>query len=93
MKRKEKVSIMKNVALITQIGVTIISTILIALLIGKKLDEWLGTGVIFTFIFILLGISSSFMTILRLGAKEKNRPIKDWGEEDEDEEDDDGSDF
>lgn len=93
MKRKEKVSIMKNVALITQIGVTIISTILIALLIGKKLDEWLGTGVIFTLIFILLGISSSFMTILRLGAKEKNRPIEDWGEEDEDEDEDDDPDF
>jgi F0F1-type ATP synthase assembly protein I len=88
MKRKEKVSIMKNIALITQIGVTIISTILVALFIGKKLDEWLGTGVIFTLIFLLLGIATSFMTILRLGLKEENKPIEDWGEEDEDEDDD-----
>ncbi len=87
MKRKEKVSIMKNVALITQVGITIISTILIALLLGKKLDEWLGTGVLFTLVLLVLGIASSFMTILRLGLREKNKPIEDWGEEDEDEDD------
>ncbi|BES66635.1 hypothetical protein SANA_30740 [Gottschalkiaceae bacterium SANA] len=91
MKRKEKVSIMKNVALITQIGITIISTILLALFVGKKLDEWLGTGLVFTLIFLLLGVATSFMTILRLGLKEENKPIKNWGEEDEDE--DDGPDF
>jgi hypothetical protein len=27
------------------------------------------------------------MTILRLGLKEENKPLKDWGEEDEDEDD------
>jgi F0F1-type ATP synthase assembly protein I len=91
MKRKEKVSIMKGIALITQIGITIISTILIALFVGKKLDEWLGTGLIFTLIFLLLGVVTSFMTILRLGLKEENKPIQDWKEEDEDE--DDGPDF
>ena len=91
MKRKEKVSIMKSVALITQVGITIISTILIALFAGKKLDEWLGTGVVLTLLFLLLGIATSFMTILRLGLKEENKPIENWKEEDEDE--DDGPDF
>jgi F0F1-type ATP synthase assembly protein I len=91
MKRKEKVSIMKNVALITQIGITIISTILLALFVGKKLDQWLGTGLVFTLIFLLLGVATSFITILRLGLKQENKPIENWGEEDEDE--DDGADF
>lgn len=83
MKRKDKVEIAKNFALVTQIGISIVVTILIAMLIGKSLDDWLGTKILFTLVFIILGIASCFMTILRLGTKEKNKRLEDWGEEEE----------
>lgn len=84
MKRKDKVAIAKNFALVTQIGVTIVVTIILTLLVGKKLDDWLGTKILFTIVFLILGIASGFMTIMRLGTKEKNKRLEDWGEEDED---------
>lgn len=84
MKRKDKVAIAKNFALVTQIGVTIVVTIILTLLVGKKLDDWLGTKILFTIVFLILGIASCFMTIMRLGTKEKNKRLEDWGEEDED---------
>lgn len=84
MKRKDKVEIAKNFALVTQVGVTIVVTILITLLIGKTLDDWLGTRILFTIIFLILGIASCFKMIMRLGTKEKNKRLEDWGEEDDD---------
>jgi|GEM_PF-2434482 len=83
MKRKDKVEIAKNFALVTQIGVTIVVTILITMLVGKTLDDWLGTRILFTLIFLILGIASCFMTIMRLGTKEKNKRLEDWGEEED----------
>ncbi len=84
MKRKDKVEIAKNFALVTQIGITIVVTILITMLVGKTLDDWLGTRILFTLIFLILGIASCFKTIMRLGTKEKNKRLEDWGEEEED---------
>ncbi len=52
---------MKNVILISQLAISLISPILLALFIGVKLDEWLGYDGIFSIILLILGVIAGFM--------------------------------
>ena len=45
-----------EIAIVSQVGLTMAGSILFCLAVGYGLDEWLGTGRIFTVVFILLGI-------------------------------------
>jgi ATP synthase protein I len=46
----------ENVAIVTQLGLTMAGSIAFCFFIGLKLDQWLGTRGVFTAVFILLGI-------------------------------------
>jgi F0F1-type ATP synthase assembly protein I len=46
----------ENIAIVTQLGLTMAGCILFCFFIGFYLDKWLGTGGIFVTIFILLGV-------------------------------------
>lgn len=67
---------MKNIVLITQVGLSIVSSILLGLWIGTKLDKWLGTKYIFSIIMIFLGIASGFLQAYKLINKASNSNSK-----------------
>lgn len=67
---------MKNIVLITQVGLSVISSILLGLWIGIKLDKWLDTKYIFSIIMILLGIASGFLQAYKLINKATNNNSK-----------------
>lgn len=67
---------MKNIVLITQVGISVISPILLGLWIGTKLDKWLGTKYIFSIIMIILGIASGFLQAYKLITKATNNNSK-----------------
>jgi len=51
--------------LITQVGLTIIFTLLIALFVGRYLDEKFNLNGIFTILFILIGIGAGFFSVYK----------------------------
>lgn len=67
---------MKNIVLITQVGISVISPILLGLWIGTKLDKWLGTKYIFSIIMLILGIASGFLQAYKLINKTTNKNSK-----------------
>lgn len=52
-------------ALILQIGISMLTPILLCIFIGRLLDKWLGTGFI-TAVFVILGIMAAFRSIFYL---------------------------
>ncbi|MDL2268464.1 AtpZ/AtpI family protein [Desulfosarcina sp. OttesenSCG-928-A07] len=46
-----------NLAIVTQLGLTMVGCILFCLFVGHYLDKWTGLKGVFTTIFILLGIA------------------------------------
>jgi ATP synthase protein I len=57
--------LVEQMALVTQIGLTMAGSILLCFAIGYFLDKWLGTRGIFLIIFILLGIAGGGWTVYR----------------------------
>lgn len=52
---------LKNLALVTQIAISMISPIFLGLLIGNYLDKKLNTSPILVIIFMVLGVCSGFL--------------------------------
>lgn len=57
---------MKNLVLISQVGISMITPILLGLFIGNKLDKWLGWNGIMTIILILMGVAAGFLNTYKL---------------------------
>lgn len=57
--------LLEQMALVTQIGLTMAGSIVLCFFIGYFLDKWLGTRGIFLIIFILLGIAGGGWTVYR----------------------------
>lgn len=71
MKPKEpKGRALENLAYVTQIGISMLVPIMLGLYIGKWIDKKLGTGPIFLFAFILMGIVSSFINLFKMTEKQ-----------------------
>ena len=68
-----KFKIYENLALITQIGLIMIVPILLSIFIGKFIDDKLGTGNIFLFIFIIIGVSASFINLYKVAMRGYNK--------------------
>ncbi len=66
MKRKKKSSL-QNLALLSQVGIMMLVSILGSLLIGIWLDKKLGTGMIATIIALILGVGAAFRNLYVLG--------------------------
>lgn len=71
-KRNDK-SALKNLALISQIGISMIAPILLGLWIGGKIDKWLSTSSIFSIIFMLLGVGGAFMNLFKITGAFKDK--------------------
>ncbi|MFA5523171.1 MAG: AtpZ/AtpI family protein [Tissierellales bacterium] len=66
MKPKESSKILRNLALISQVGISMLVPILGGTWLGITIDEKLGTGAIFFLIFIVLGVVSAFVTLFKI---------------------------
>mgnify|MGYP006275644561 CR=1 FL=1 len=66
MKRKDWALIVQMVALVSQLGITMISAVGVAFFIGRLLDRWLGFNLIFTIIFLVLGVGGGFLAVYQL---------------------------
>ncbi len=63
----------QNIVLITQIGFSIVTPILIGVFLGKIVDKWLNTQGIFTIIFIILGAITGFMNLFKMSTKNRRK--------------------
>ncbi|HLS53935.1 MAG TPA: AtpZ/AtpI family protein, partial [Tissierellaceae bacterium] len=59
--------------LISQIGISIITPILLGVFIGQFVDKWLKTEGIFVIIFIILGTGAGFLNLFKLTGAWKDK--------------------
>jgi F0F1-type ATP synthase assembly protein I len=62
----DKSRIFQNLALISQIGISMAVPILGGIFIGNFLDNKFNTGVVFLIIFAVIGIISAFISLFRI---------------------------
>ncbi|MCF8109923.1 MAG: AtpZ/AtpI family protein [Desulfobacteraceae bacterium] len=55
----------QNLQIVMQIGLTMAGSIIFCMFVGRLIDGWLGTGGIFTIIFILFGIIGGAIVVYR----------------------------
>ncbi|MFP4668621.1 MAG: AtpZ/AtpI family protein [Desulfosalsimonas sp.] len=55
----------QNLQIVMQIGLTMAGSIIFCMFLGHLIDGWLGTGGIFTIIFILFGIVGGAIVVYR----------------------------
>ena len=71
---------MKNLVLVTQVGISLVTPILLGAILGIYIDKYLTTRWLFSLIFIVLGIISGFYNTYRLIMSLNTR--KEGGEDD-----------
>lgn len=76
MNNKEWQTVVQLTALVTQLGLTMISSVVVAFFIGRWIDRLMGLTLVFTLIFLILGIISGFYSAYRL-IIQTTRPKKD----------------
>ncbi len=62
---REEPSLLKQLARLSTIGVTLVAATAIGLGIGYGLDRWLGTQPWLTLLFTLFGIAAGFLNLFR----------------------------
>lgn len=63
----------ENLILITQVGIMMIVPIILCFFIGKFIDSKLGTGNIFLFIFIIIGVAAAFVNLYKIAMRGYNK--------------------
>jgi ATP synthase protein I len=58
-------SVLRQLARLSTIGVSLVATTAIGLAIGYGMDRWLGTSPWLTLIFTLFGIAAGFLNLFR----------------------------
>lgn len=67
--RRKWIKALRNLSLVSQIGISMVMPIIAGVLIGNYLDKKLGTTPLFLFVMIILGIGSSFTTLFKIVIK------------------------
>ena len=57
---------MKNLVLISQVGMNMVVSIILCLYLGVKIDEWIKTKPVFTIIMLVIGIISGTFSSYKL---------------------------
>ncbi len=70
--KKNNKNMLQNLSLITQIGLSIITPIIMGVYLGGFIDKKVGTEMIFTLIFIILGAIAGFLNLFKLADKDRN---------------------
>lgn len=66
MNKKNNKNMYKNLVLITQVGLSIVTPILLGVYLGGLLDKKLNTNGVFTLILIVLGAGAGFLNLFKL---------------------------
>jgi len=70
------VQAIKGMTLLSQIGITMVANIFVALFIGKYLDQWLNTSPLFLLLFMVIGvfsgIKSVYLLIIKIDKRDKS---------------------
>lgn len=66
MPKKNTSKVLQNIALVTQIGISMVVPIIGSIFLGNFLDKKLGTNVLFLIIFVILGVGAAFMTLFKM---------------------------
>lgn len=72
-KKEDNRSALKNLALISQLGISMVTPILLGVYIGQWIDGRMGTKGIFMLVFILLGVGGGFMNLFKITGAFKNK--------------------
>lgn len=64
---------MQNLTLVTHIGVVMIIPIIGGVYFGNYLDTRFGTNGVFLFIFIIIGVITSFMNLFKIGLRKSKK--------------------
>lgn len=70
---KDKLKIMQGIALITQIGISMIVPIILGIFIGRFLDNLIGTNNIFLFLFIIISVGAAFLNLFKVGLRDQDK--------------------
>lgn len=76
MKVNNKSKIYQNVALVTQIGITMVITIGGGILLGSFIDKKLGTNSVFLAIFTVISVLAAFMNLYNITTRDLDRKGK-----------------
>lgn len=68
--------VLKNLALISQIGISVITPILLGVYIGQFIDKKIGTNGIFSILLIIIGAGGGFLNIFKLTENNDNKRKK-----------------
>ena len=72
--KNKKYDSLKNLALVSQIGISIITPILLGVYLGNFIDKKLGTNGVFAIILIIVGAAAGFLNIFKLtGSNDKRK--------------------
>lgn len=75
---KNDKSALKNLALISQVGISIVTPILLGVYIGQFIDRKVGTNGVFAITLIIIGAAAGFLNIFKLaGGNNKKGKKKD----------------
>lgn len=67
---QDRKNLLRSLGMVSTMGISFAVAIAIGVYVGLKLDEWLGTGPWFFFIFLFFGIAAGFRNIFILAEKE-----------------------
>jgi ATP synthase protein I len=71
----EEPSVLRQLARLSTIGVTLVAATAIGLAMGYGLDRWLGTSPWLTLLFTLFGIAAGFINLFRdVGLMGRGKP-------------------
>ncbi len=76
MEKVKKSSWIKSLSLVTQLGITMITPILLCTLLGVYIDEKVNKSPLFTIIFILLGVAATFRNLFYYTEKQIKKEDK-----------------
>ncbi|GFN36191.1 AtpZ/AtpI family protein [Tepidimicrobium xylanilyticum] len=72
MNRKSDKNVIQYLSLITQIGLSVITPIILGVYLGGFVDRIFHTEMVFTLVFIILGAGTGFLNLFKLTGKHKN---------------------
>jgi len=70
-KEKDRNEFLRGLSFLSQIGITIVACVLIGVLLGRFLDNLLGTTPILLLVFSFLGAAAAFKSIFDMASKNK----------------------
>lgn len=69
----DKKDLLRNLAMVSSMGISVVMAIGIGVWFGLTLDRWFGTKPWFFYIFLFIGIAAGFKNIYVIAGKEIHR--------------------